>query len=320
MKHLSEKEERILACAQLNADLSIVDIAKITRIPQSQVRALLGRLLDTEVAHKLWYVNPYALGHTLYNLWFTVSAAKSRDRARLEAYMRSSSQVVFFVELAGRFQYSASLQTKSLLELANFLQDLSAKFGACFTEKSTSTILELTDLPLVKRWRPPQASHSITIAVDSPVVPIDEASQAILEQLATNPAASLNEISRALGAPHSTVAYRFNQLRLQGVIAGCRYFIDFLKLGYSFCYHQITLAGANRSESEDLIDFLIKHPAVYFYQRCIGTWDLEVGTVTREHSMQAEFIRTLSDTHGHRIARTESGFVSRFLKLNAVLV
>ncbi len=106
MNHLSERDERILACAQLNAELSVTEIARITKISESQVRHCLGRLLGAGIARKLWYFNPYALGHTLYNLWFTVSASKSRDRARLEAYVRASPNVVFFVELAGRFQYS----------------------------------------------------------------------------------------------------------------------------------------------------------------------------------------------------------------------
>lgn len=320
MKHLSERDERILACAQLNAELSVTEIARITKISESHVRYCLGRLLDADIARKLWYINPYALGHSLYNLWFTISASKSRDRARLEAYVQASPNIVFFVELAGRFQYSATVQTKSLAALALFLEELSSKFGACFTEKSIATVLELHDLPLVKRWRPPQARQSIAIGVDNPAVSIDATGQAILHQLALNPLLSLNHISRTLGLPYSTVSYRFNQLRKQGVITGCRYFIDFLKLGYSFSYHQITLAGATRQELRAFLEFLMKHPAVYYYERCVGAWDVEVGTITKQHSDQAAFIRLLSDNHGSSIARTESSFVTRFLKLNGVSV
>jgi DNA-binding Lrp family transcriptional regulator len=227
---------------------------------------------------------------------------------------------VFFVELAGRFLYSATIQTRSLAELALFLEELSNKFGACFTEKSIATVLELQDLPIVKRWRLPQARQSIAIGVDSTVASIDSTSQAILDQLASNPRLSLNQISRALGLPYSTVSYRFSQLRKEGVITGCRYFIDFLKLGYSFSYHQLTLAGASRGELRALFDFLVKHPAVYYYERCLGTWDLEVGTITKLHSDQAKFIRNLSDNHGSSLARSESSFVTRFLKLNQVSI
>lgn len=320
MKQLSERDERILACAQLNAELSVSEISRITRISEPQVRSCLGRLLDAGIIRKLWYINPYALGRTLYNLWFTVSASKSRDRARLEAYIRASPSVVFFVELAGRFQYSATIQTQSLGALALFLEELSSKFGACFTEKSIATVFELQDLPLVKRWRLPQARQSIAIGVDNSTVSIDATSHAILEQLALNPNLSLSQISRTLGLPGSTVLYRFNQLRQQGVIAGCRYFIDFLKLGYSFSYHQLTLAGATQTELRALIELLTKHPSVYYYERCIGAWDLEVSTTTKVPADQAQFIRHLSDYHGNSVARTESSFVTRFLKLNGVSV
>ena len=59
---LSQKEQRILAVAQLNGDLSYKDLASLTSYPEHQVRSVLSKLMNEGVIHPYTLINVFPLG------------------------------------------------------------------------------------------------------------------------------------------------------------------------------------------------------------------------------------------------------------------
>jgi DNA-binding Lrp family transcriptional regulator len=312
----TKNEELVLAATQFNADLAISSVAKSTRLSETVARYTLTKLTDQGIVRKFWYINPYALGSSLYNVWFSLAAQRVSAWNKIVEFLIASPEVVFFIETAGRYNHSLTIQASSLPEFGAFLESVGERFGECFLERNTATVLTLTDLPLVRSTKIGGSNQSIHIGVLSPTVKIDALDRSILALLTAEPSSSIQSIARTLGEPSATVLYRFNQLKKSGVIAGCRFFIDYLKLGYSFTYHQLTLSGFQKQEIQKLLSFLAAHPMVYYFEQTIGPWDLEVGTVIREPQDLALFSRNLLEGFGRIISKIDSVPICRFLKLN----
>ena len=144
------------------------------------------------------------------------------------------------------------------------MEALGERFGGCFLEKTTATVLTLSDLQQIRGIQIPGSTRAIQIGVNSKQVAQSALDNEIILALAADPSTSIQKIARLLGEPATTVQYRFNQMKKSGVIAGCRYFIDFLRLGHSFVYHQLTLSGISTKDSQALLKYLAGHPAVYY--------------------------------------------------------
>ena len=320
MIRLSDKDELVLACSQLNAELSVSEIARRTKLSHGMVGRSLSRLSDLGIVHKLWYVDIFKLGYRLYNVWFSVSPARAQLRANLVQFLRVSPAVVFFVETTGRFNFSLSVQTKSLHAFNTFIEELSDKFGSLFAEKSISTVVRLCDLPFIKCPKISGIRETIDIAIVENSIELDALDAKLLRELELDPHASMAKLAGAVRQGQSTVHFRLGRLSKVGVLAGCRYFIDFRKLGYSFMYHQVSFAGATGKNVRRLQEFLASYPSVYYFEVCIGPWDLEVGTVTRNSEEVTTFTRELFEKFGDMLHRIESTTVSRFIKLNGAPV
>lgn len=313
---LSEKEAKVLSCIQLNAELSVAEVARMSKLTPATARRVISRLVDSRVIRKFWYLDAYALGNTLFNIWFTVSGVHAKSRQALEQYLIDSRAVVFFTETAGRFNYCATVQTATLTDFIALQKELAAHFGACFHEKSVATIVSLTDLRLIKKPVVPSSVSSYRIGVESKKCVLSPLDEKLLSMLSKSPDASLSALARELGESASTVDYRFKHLKRSGVIVGCRYFVDYLRLGGSIAYHQISLAGIAAGRYSEFIKFLECHPLVYFVEECLGPWDLEVGTFFSSIDQHAGFSRELLERFESSVASIESAVICRFIKLN----
>ncbi len=313
---LNDRDRRTLAAIQLSADFSLPQVAKLTRQPVHAVRRVVDVLTDRGIIRRLWYINPFARGLNVYSLFFSVAAGRGAVRAKLETYLMSAPEVVFIIALAGRFQYCVTVEVASLGDFVLFMENLANRFGPVFSEKIVSTMISLTDFPLVKDPRIPGTPRFLRIEVTEGARPIDPVDQKILSGLSADASASLTGLARTCGLPSSTVSYRMQQLRKSGVIAGCRYFVDYFQLGYSFACHLVTLEGMTRESYRLLYEYLDNHPSVYFVERCLGAWELSVGTVLREASELTAFVHDLGDRFGSAISKIETLPTCGFLKLN----
>ncbi len=313
---LDDKDERILACAQLNADLSVPEIAKMTKLPGAAVQRSLSRLVQRGVISKFWYINVYRLGYTLYNVYCSLAAPKASTWEKLVQYLVQSPSVPFFTEVAGRFHLCITVQAKSLQDFSLFMEELGERFGSVFLDKSIATVVSLTDYSLVRSLRIENAVQAIATSSADLVVAIDDLDRKILRALEKESEASVLALARLLSQPASTITYRLRQLKKQGIIAGCRYFVDYLQVGYSFSTYQISLSGMTTLKMNELTSYLASHPLVYYVEKTIGPWDLEIGIVIRHPQDHTTFPHGVCQAFGQHIAKIESVSTCRFLKMN----
>lgn len=313
---VNTNDARILSYAQLNAELSIPEIAKGTKLSSAIVRRTLTRLSDTGLIRRFWYINVYALGYTVYTFYFTLLASHAPQRSKLIKYLTEHPAVVFFFETSGHYDYGLSIQTASVTEFSTFMGSIGERFGECFLNKSTAILLSLTDFPLIKSPQLPGSVTSLRMGTNVELCKTDDLDRRILDALIADPSAQLTLIARKLGQPFTTVAYRFSRLKKSGVIAGSRYFIDYLQLGLSFAGHQISLAGCSPADIEHMLKYFAEHHLVYYVEHSIGPWDFEVGTLIRSREDSTRFTRDVTERFGKFISKIDSFVTCGFLKLN----
>lgn len=314
--HLTERQREILAEVQLDADIPIADVAKRVRLPEFAVRRTLTLLRDQGIVDKLWYLNPFANGYGLYDILLELTPAFIPKMEKLLLFLVRSPEVEFITELSGIFSLSFTLRCRTPQEATDFLGRLSTVCPNSISAKDISTFLSLTDVPIFRSSRQSRRRAYLSFVSSESALELDSLDERILTQMRSSPDASLSRIARTLGIPATTAAYRVNTLKERGAIIGARYFVDMFRLGYSFAAHRIVLASQAPAHIEGMQSRLQALPGVYFTMRCLGRWDLVVGTVTQDSSALTKCTASIASLLGSHALRIDTTPIISFHKLN----
>lgn len=111
------------------------------------------------------------------------------------------------------------------------------------------------------------------------------------------------ELGDRLGMAASEVDARIHQLIRGGVVKGFHPVLNVPKLGYLYGRLLITLRGCTKEDEEDITDFLINHPNVFWMFRMQGTYDLLIVTWVETVTEFVAFTRGLERKFGRFIKR-----------------
>lgn len=317
--HITERQMEILAEVQLDADLPIADVAKRVKLPEFTVRRTLTLLHEQGIIERLWYLNPFADGYVLYDIFFQLTPAGLAKPEKLIQVLARSPEVEFITELTGTFSLGVVVRCRTPEGVAEFIGRVCAACPGVISAKDVSTFLSLTDVPIFRSSRQSRRRARLSFASNSNATSLDDIDERILSQMRATPSVSLAKLARALGMPATTVVYRVNVLKERGAIVGARYFVDMFRLGYSYVVHRISLAGNGLRYTDEVQERLQAIPGVYFTMRCLGRWDVVVGTVTQDMSALTACTTAIAATLGSHIVRVDTAHLIRFHKLNGSL-
>ena len=128
---------------------------------------------------------------------------------------------------------------------------------------------------------------------------------------------SLQSLARSLKLPIATLLYRLERLKQERVLAGARYLIDYSKLGLTTSIHLVSLRGLSPGIDARLLRFCRLCPQISYLVECLGSWDYEVGTVTRSAEELIEIREQLESVLGSSASRVQSLPVHKTIKLSA---
>ena len=295
---LTDKEKRILASAQLQADASFATIARETGFRAHTVRYALTRLRERKVLTPHMIVNLTRLGFTEYHVLFSLAPESHRQTTQFLAYLVASEQVTWLAPLAGDYQYIMLICARDITEVIAFFDAISERFGDIICEKAFSIRLSLTYFRRKYLYRPRQRREAITIERASSVVDLDPLDHAILAALSASPDLPWQSIARTLRLPHSTLTDRITRLRRQGVIVGFLYALSFLKYETTMFRLLIDFKGVNHTVRATLARYCTQHPYITSYTETIGSWDFEIGVELEQPDQVREIAEGIYELFG----------------------
>lgn len=279
------RERTVLVAAQFRAATPISVLKKGTGLRDHTIRYYLHRFREEGVIRPTTFFDPYALGFTQYELFFSLAPTKEETAQRLLAYFEKHERVAYYAELGGSFQYAVTVCVRTVGEMVAFLNELSLKFGSVFFSKAIS-VIESFSVFRKKYLAPAKAPNDwLSFGSTSPAVTLDALDRSLLMDVVERGLTSHAEISERMNVPRTTVAFRLKRMEESGVIRAYIYLINARRLGILTYKLLLFGRGLERGLYDKLFEFGRAHPSVVNVAHCVGSWDYEL-TVEVENARE----------------------------------
>lgn len=285
-----------LACLkalQLNADITLSELSKITGINTNSLKYWKKKAINDGVIYKRRLVNRHHFRNLLFTLIININYKDLASRIKFERAIIRVKEVRFFVRLGGGSQYFLFITTPypidELIYSINNIENID------LLEKSISIISGqtlyrrdyLADINL--------EDSPNSIRIDEEVdksYSLDSLDEEILTSLEDNINYSLNQLSENIAVPYNTLKSRINKLKISGYLKGTVYGIHVNKLGILQTRIFITLSRINLDIINKINNFCLNNKNIIFCNRTIGEWDF---SLIHEHRNPSELRDTIDE-------------------------
>lgn len=304
---LSDNEKRVLAGAELHADINANELAERLDMGVNNVRYALRALQRWGTITRVPFVNLYPLGFTDFVVFFSVFSKHGAEK--VEAGIKALEQnmhITWLAEIGGQYQYGVAVFARDVAEFLSFLSYLSCIFDGMTIKKSVR---------MSKRFHRYNRTHldpsvpkeSISFGVtDQSDIRFDKTDGRILLAITQKPTVPVSYHAKQLNIPISTWHSRVRRLKEQGVYPGDMYAIDTAQLGYALYNLHLYTNGLNAELEERLKAWADKHPNVVHFIECIASWDFEIGIEVESPEQMTKIMRDLYGTFGNDLAQIET--------------
>lgn len=298
---LSEIERRLIVSWNLCADLSVREIAKRADIREHRARHALMNLVRRGILVPMYLVDNYRLGFSDCGLFFAPSAESSELRRRFEASLERHPRIIWLARMSGTFQYGATFMARRPYELVDFFAWMQPLSQGAYAHKTTRIGIDCTWFS--PNYLAPEMTERQIVAVtsrgESPQ--LDLVDKKILVTMTNNPASSIAQLSRLTGISASSITYRIDKMRADGIIRGRMYSIRNYLLGIFMYRVMIVDCGLTESQRKQMFEVCSKCPNVVAFVVCTGNWDYELRFEAEHPEVVDNFCQHLIDVFGKAI-------------------
>jgi DNA-binding Lrp family transcriptional regulator len=275
---LSSKQRNILGLVELQGDLTIPELARISGYKASTIQYALSSLKEKGILHQRHaMVDLHRLGFLHHTLYFSLASRDEAQTAELLRKIADLPHVIWLFELAGRFQFAVSISIVSGAELPKFIDRFTATARAELVELAVCSQFDFRYFGRRYLLTPRHKTPIIDLDLRSQRVELDPSALLVLFHLAAGKIHTVNEIAKATGIPPATVDRRKRELKEAGIIKAYVHWINVEKLGRTCYLFRINVRGAPLRFTERLFRYMEEERDVLYALRCLGPWDYEVG-------------------------------------------
>ena len=295
-KKLSEFDAAIFNAIELDAEISLKEVAQDLGKSVSTLRASLARLEENQLIRFYPFINVFRLGYSIFIFYF--NPVKAQEDA-LIASLQANDKVAWLARYASDdFRYCASFVCKSPLEYQRVLEDLGREHSASFYSSATlaQTALTIFKSKYLAPSRP--SAGYVTLAAEGSVVQFDDTDRAILSGLLSKTYSSIRDLARQIELPHSTVNERVNSLKANGVIERFVYLANVSVWGIEIYHVTLKSRTLHPDLRKELFEFCEGEPSITVLLECFGAWDFEINVESRSREAVDAVIAEISRRFG----------------------
>ena len=302
---------RALVYSDLRADLSYSDIAKALGCREHSVRRALSQVLSDRYFSRRASFNLFRIGLVEFNIYLTFNSETLASREKILSSLEKAPGVKWIQELASGHHTLIGFLAPSARDVSIFLDSLGDTHGNFVFAKSVSTVASYHFFG--RRYLDSNARKPKCIdAVDEGVADtLDVIDRRLLREMTSENFQGVADLSRRLKMPASTVQFRINRLKKEGVLLGYTYNLIRLPQGiHAFRVHIYT-RGNSANILARLKKMAFSDPSIVYIVKCLATWDYEVVVETYEQTVILEFGLKLEEALGALLLKCDVLSVAR---------
>ena len=317
-RKLSEKEKLILSTVELQATLSVEDLAKQCGLRTHTVRYHLQSLRLRGVLGAIRpIIDLNSLGYTHYTILCSINSHHHGLRNKLLKYLQTSERISWAFELGGEYHYGFSISAKQLSHFDQELKFLSHKFGNIFFNKSLSTQLSFHYYGRRYLSEKSQKRDSILFRLVDEPLELDDLDHRILSAMVSLEYSTMAGIARHLGEPLTTFERRRKRLEELGIIRGYFYWIDPKALLVQPYIVLIQTRGISIEFGSELQKYAERNPRVVYLTECLDEWDFEIGIEVSDSQQVTILTQRLYDQLASEITMIKVVPILNYLKFKS---
>lgn len=312
MEH-EERENKVLSVIQLHGDSSVTEIARRTGLRQKSVRDTLSRLLEKKAIHRVVMIDMGRLGFTHYLVYLRQITGSEEVYRRFREKLELERQVTAVLALAGSYDLVVNIMAHSPSHFARIWRALRS---APDTPEFEQLITVRPSYHLFGRRFPEYEKRvpSDCLSYTSPeekMVEVPESDLNLLSHYSLLP--SVREVARAMGMRESTVSYRINRLKEQGIILRVIYMMYGREHEWT-TRHLLHVRLHTEGLEERLYRFCRDRPSVMFLSTSVGPWEYEIQVSSRDRGEADRVKRTLYELFPEEIKSIQSALQVETIK------
>lgn len=282
----------MLGALQHDSRQSVAKIAADTALRHHSVVYIVSQLKERGVITPYVLTNPHALGLTDYCVFFNSVGKEKSARKKIVDFCLKSTQVAYFAELSGPYQFSVSLFCRTVFEVTEFFSALGKILPRSNFETSFALRLEFTQFP--GRWLNQTSAH-ILDRRRVPEVTIDATDRKILVYHSQNATASLHDVAVHAAVSESTVRNRLARMEKDRVIRAFPYLVDATKIHVTTFRIILSASGPGQSVRNKFYAYMAAHPRATGFVHCAGAWDFELAFDLEDSSEMSQIMEDFTD-------------------------
>ncbi len=275
MADLDKKDRKLLYELDLNARLSIRQLARRIGLSHEATRYRMNRLVEKKViVGFITYLNFRKLDYFGYCVYCRYSNITEEKKKEIKQYLKQQENIYWIAEYGGKFDLSFSIFAKTPLEFDNILTSILNKYSSF-----------LTDTILITKLNPHKYPRDYLIEkkqlfrhekIDEQPYSLNKIEKQVLKYLTTNARISSADIARNIKRPLSTVIYTIKKLEKNQVIEGYTALIDPTSFNYQAFQLNILTQNTSSENLKKLFVYCENHPNIVLAIKVLGNWNVEL--------------------------------------------
>jgi DNA-binding Lrp family transcriptional regulator len=293
---LNKLDYKILFELDDNARQSISQISKKVGTSKQVANNHVTNLLKKGFIKKfLTILGLSKVGLALDKVYLRLIRTSLEDEKRILKFLKNHKNVAWLVRTEGVYDLAFALHTKNVEELNNIIYELEDKFGKFISEKIVNRIItgEFLHRDYLIENKKSELRKNIIFESQEEKVKLDEIDIKILSSLCNDSRVSSIQISKKVKISADAVSKRIKRLEKSNVIRNYILVLDNEKLNLLHYKVLLKIGNFDQKKEKEFLDFCKAHKNITFYNKSIGSWEIEIDLEVEKSKDFREVMRAL---------------------------
>lgn len=291
---LDLKDKKILYELDLNARVSISNIAKKVKLTKQGVKYRIDKLFEKKIIEKtLLFVNGPKLGYVAYKFYIQLHNTNEEELSNLVKEFVKHPFIVWVATCEGTYDIAIAPVAKNNVEAHNLLNEITTKHSKYIKEITPLNYIDVSHLKktyLIKRKRTNLTSPYW--GSEPKEHPLDNYEIKILTLLCEDARKNVAEIARELNCSVDKITTRIKRLEKQKIIEGSTIILNKELMKITYYKVLLNMRFFSKEEENQFNTYVKSTEQVMDVIQMMGPWnyelDIEVKNVYEFHKIMLQ--------------------------------
>ncbi|MCK5026210.1 MAG: Lrp/AsnC family transcriptional regulator [Nanoarchaeota archaeon] len=293
MYRLDKKDKKILSVLDMDARLSISQIAKRVGLSKEVTNYRIKKLTQNEIITGYYAVlDTTKLGYFYCRLFLKFQNLDQDTEKEIINYWAKDSSIGWLISTDGDYDFVISILTKDIISFKNSTDKFYSLFSHYIQAKFISIVTNIIHFKHNYLYDTKDL-RLMMLGKKSDLIKIDDVDIDILRIVSKDSRIRLLDIADRIGISPNTIKYRLKKLVDEKIILGFRLNINIKKLGYQHFKIFLYFHNFEEEKCNSLIEYLKQHQNIIYITESISEADLEFEIILKQYNELYDFMKQL---------------------------